>query len=190
MRLLQRVGLVCAAMLLPVATATAQLRLSGSGVLDPVQSPFTAFTAGAVQYEFLLPQPPRGEAFPPDAFALSSILGNFSQGERTLSVLGELLFYTADAGGGFVFGPLNGTTIINASGDQLFTRTVTAPLFRTGTFSVTDFPGAPGVISVQGSVTIAPATTVPEPATLLLVATGLAGFAIARSMQRQRVRPG
>ncbi len=83
MRLSQRVLLVCAVLMMPVSSAFAQLRLSGSGRLDEVQSPFTAFNVGAVQFEFLLPQPPNGEALPPAAFLLVGITGRFSREARS-----------------------------------------------------------------------------------------------------------
>ncbi len=172
MRLSQRVILVCAILMMPVSSAFAQLRLSGNGTLDEVQSPFTAFSVGAVQFEFLLPQPPNGEALPPAAFLLVGITGRFSQGSTQLPLLGDLLFYTSEFDGGFVFESPAGFALLNTTGAQLFTRSVNNPVFRTGRFAITDLPGAAGVIAVNGNVVISAVSTVPEPASAGLAITG------------------
>jgi hypothetical protein len=189
MRLRPRLSLVCALILMPLASVSAQLRLSGTGTLTELQEPFAAFnTAAPVQYEFLLPQAPIGEPLPPAAFLLSGIAGRFTQGATALTLQGDLIFFTAEFEGGFTFEFPAGFAILDAVGAQLFTRGVTAPVFRTGTFSIEDFPDGGGVLSAGNSVVISTVATVPEPGSLVLLVSG-AMMLMVIVARRRRVQP-
>ena len=91
-----------------------------------------------------------------------------------VSSMGDVYFYTSNVAGGLEL--VDGSyslSLLSQIGPQLFTGSVEAPTFRLGEFSLTKFDES-SVFNQDFSISISPDTTVtPEPASLLLVGSGL-----------------
>jgi hypothetical protein len=92
----------------------------------------------------------------------------------------DVFFYHADAEGGLEFFDFNATTtLLTVAGPQLYTGIESAPSFRTGTFSLSNFQN-----TVSYTLVIA---AVPEPATATSMLGGL-GVLGAAAARRRKVR--
>jgi PEP-CTERM motif len=181
MNLRPTIALLCAIVLLPFSSAAAQLRLTGTGLLAAPISPFESFSAGAVQFEFLIPQPSAGVPLEPAAILLEGLGGRFVQGITQLTLVGDLLFYTGDFDGGFSFESPVGTFILDTFGEQMFAGTIQNAFLIEGEYALENFPDFPALLELQGSVAL---TAVPEPSSLLLMLAGGSLLAVVAKRRR------
>ena len=88
--------------------------------------------------------------------------------------MGDVYFYTSAVGGGLEVVDGNFLLpLVNQTGPQVFNGSVTAPTFLLDTFSLQNYDDG-SVFDENFSLTISPDTTAtPEPASLLLVGSGL-----------------
>lgn len=90
----------------------------------------------------------------------------------------EVFFYPEDGLGGLqIYDYYSGGRLLAAIGPQLYTGTETSPIFKTGSFDLTQFEGAG-----HYNLTI---TSVPEPGTYAMLLAGL-GLVAAIARRRQR----
>lgn len=91
----------------------------------------------------------------------------------------DVTFYSADAGGGLVIEDFyGGYGLVVTDGPQLYTGTEANPVFKLGTFSLTEYQGA-GTYTLNIS-TVAAAVPEPETYGMLLGGLGLMGAMLRR----------
>jgi hypothetical protein len=149
---------------------------------------FSGFVAGPFTFTLWLPSPAVPVAvFPGDfpnepEFRLPPVPGVFTQGGRTHEFVGRFSAYGSDPGrGGFWYSSFD--RLLNVRSPQIFTGPLSAPVFRPGDYTVTVNEGMGTVNEPMGKLTGFTISTVPEPASLALVAAGglvVAGVAVAR----------
>jgi hypothetical protein len=145
------------------------------------------FTASTPSTAFSGPSEPWASSFQVDSNPIPTEFGNggfdlpFSNFSYSLNGLPVAIaptfirFFTASNGGGFGI-CFNGTTVANCTeglgnvtfGPQLYTGQNSAPTLSTGAFTFD-----------QGNITVQ-ANTIPEPSTLVMLATALMGLAWLR----------
>jgi hypothetical protein len=137
---------------------------------------------GSYTASFELSSSPTPSLIFPDSFAVANISGTYQGvgGSKTA------FFYIADIGGGFGLKNSNNNQFPFVSdGPQLFTGTLAAPTFKTGTFSLVQFNGA-GRYTLTITNLDAPVPTIPEPATWAMM---IGGFGMLGAAARRRTRP-
>lgn len=121
--------------------------------------------------------PTPDESDPGTAFLVYDVAGNFPTAALPLA---DITFYAADSGGGLgIYDYYGDADLIVADGPQLYTGTEDAPVFRLGSFVLTDYFGS-------GDTYTLTVTAVPEPATVALMLAGLGlvgGIAVRRRKQ-------
>lgn len=157
---LNRLLAACALSLgLLLASASAQAMPVYDFVFDAVSGPDLSFQLPASP----IPDNVASNRF--EIFAVSALVGGSSD------VLDIVRFFTDSFGGGFNVTE-GGSLFFSTFGDQLFSGSVDAPTFLTGTFDLFDSTARTNSV---GTLTISQ-ISVPEPASLALFAVGLAGL--------------
>ena len=176
---------VIAAATSPIAAQNVVLSGTGFGPGTPTYHGF------AFSFSFVLPQSPVPILVGSNYFRVASVSGSETQGNQTTNLGVDTLHFFNGGLGGFQFtGPSGGPfgffgDLVNGSG-PMFTGNTAHPTFLPGSYSFQDESIAYG--GVVTSATISAATTVsttPEPSTVALLATGLAG--IVPMIRRKRV---
>ncbi|WP_260736794.1 PEP-CTERM sorting domain-containing protein [Tunturiibacter lichenicola] len=129
---------------------------------------------------FSLPVPPQGGAVNADDFRVPSLLIDFNGHTAGAS----LDLFTSTVGGGFdltYFFP-GGQSQVAAEGAQLFSGTTSAPTILPDTYLLEDRAGGTDTLTITQQPP--PASPVPEPSTLLLLATGALGLITAGGRRR------
>ena len=117
---------------------------------------------------------PNPDLWDDDSFTLWDVVGDFPA-----SAFNEvdLTFYTANFLGGLTIFDFwgGGTTLIEATGGQLFSGLTSEPVFQTGSYALTDLSGQGDYVLVISGV--------PEPAAWGLM---IAGFGLIGTVLRRR----
>jgi len=102
----------------------------------------------------------------------------------TANGLADVTFFSAVVGGGFQIDDFYGaSTLLVTDGPQLYTGPESAPIFKQGNFSLTQYQGN-GSYTLTISEAVADPNPAPEPITLALFGAGLAGLAATRRRRK------
>jgi hypothetical protein len=154
-----------------LAAATA-LAVAIGGPADAATYVFTY--SGDASASWRLPSSPTPSSFSGNAvFSVTPVNVTFN-GDDYIS---EIFFFDSTNLGGFSI-IFEGSVLLNAAAEQLFTGTTEAPVFRTGTFATTPYPGLE-----LGNGTLTIANAVPEPGSWALL---IAGFGLTGAVLRRR----
>jgi hypothetical protein len=162
-----------------------KILLAGTAAIA-LAAPATAATylfelTGNYTATFQLQSSPTPTQVFPDSFSVANVSGTYQGVAGTKTPF----FYIASIGGGFGLKNSNNNQFpLVSDGPQLFTGTVAAPTFKTGTFSLVQFNGA-GRYALTITNLDAPAPTVPEPATWAMM---IGGFGVIGAASRRRTR--
>ena len=117
-----------------------------------------------------------------EGFVLWDVEGNFPG--SLFGVVADLTFYNAAIGGGMEILDFYGDTLLlSTDGPQLYTGGETNPVFRLGTFGLTEFMGTGSYTLTITDLDAGP-SPVPEPASTAMLLGGL-GLMYASRKRRQ-----
>jgi hypothetical protein len=130
---------------------------------------------GSYTADFQITSNPTPSQTYPGTFALAGVSGTF----QNVAGARDIFFYDAATGGAFGLKNTNNRRFtLVTDGLQLFTGSINAPAFKTGTFALTQFSGA-GQYSLTITDLDATVPTVPEPASWALMIAGFGGIGFA-----------
>lgn len=162
-----------------IALSAGLLSSLGIAHASPLDANFT-LQAGADHYQFTVPASPIPSATNfscPDSNMGDFCLFNISITKNSVTSAGTIEFFTTEAFGGFeIF--QNGVSELSASGGQLFTGTVFAPIINTDpfSFSLMEYVNPPNCTKTSDCRTVndtGNVGVVPEPSSIAFLSTGL-----------------
>lgn len=100
------------------------------------------------------------------AFIVWNVPGSFA---NTSSQVVDITFFNSSRGGGISIDDFNaGLNLLSSDGPQLYEGTENSPVFKLGTYALTEYHG-----SGTYTLTVKEAALVPEPATSFMLVSGL-----------------
>jgi hypothetical protein len=131
--------------------------------------------AGSYTADFQITSSPTPTVTYPGTFVVSGVSGSF----QSVAGARDIFFYDAPTGGALGLKNTNNSRFaLVTDGPQLFTGSIGAPTFKTGTFTLTQFSGT-GRYTLTITNLDATVPTVPEPSSWALMVAGFAGVGFA-----------